>query len=412
MSVASDGTQANRQSDKFPSISADGKRTAFSSLAYNLVSNDNNSQWDVFVHDIDDSGNTDRRPVILVHGWQGIPGNDTFSCTQGIGRYGTPNGTTNTEMAQMAQWFVDADFDVWIAHYDGGPFYTPPIEYGAQCLRAQIANVAAQTGQNVIVVAHSLGGLVTRACLSLIDCRSHVSALYTLGSPHAGINSLFMLKFLALYKAPVVNGFVCSWQPTACQLLTDNMVWFNLANPNLTTVNYQFVGGSKTPFPSGWLLMPLDGVNDGLVGSHSAVGRLYPTNLNVVPGAVAGRYWTNESHTDALGYPSYFEPSGGSQSQAFRCMMWLIGKLSDADCLSVTNLSLNGVQTEPMLSANTVNLTGHVANGQTVSQTLQVDTDSHSLFYLSWLTSTLSLTITRPDGQIITQTTSISIRAS
>ena len=49
-SVATDGTQANDYSIEV-SISADGRRTAFSSPASNLVAGDTNSDFDVFVHD-------------------------------------------------------------------------------------------------------------------------------------------------------------------------------------------------------------------------------------------------------------------------------------------------------------------------------------------------------------------------
>ena len=50
VSTASDGTQANGDSQA-PSISADGRYTAFQSDASNLVSGDTNGQWDIFVHD-------------------------------------------------------------------------------------------------------------------------------------------------------------------------------------------------------------------------------------------------------------------------------------------------------------------------------------------------------------------------
>ena len=49
-SVASDGSQANGDSLE-PSISADGRFVAFYSRASNLVSEDTNGTWDVFVHD-------------------------------------------------------------------------------------------------------------------------------------------------------------------------------------------------------------------------------------------------------------------------------------------------------------------------------------------------------------------------
>lgn len=51
VSVASDGTQGNDYSVD-PSISADGRNVAFYSQASNLINNDTNNAWDVFVHDL------------------------------------------------------------------------------------------------------------------------------------------------------------------------------------------------------------------------------------------------------------------------------------------------------------------------------------------------------------------------
>ena len=51
VSVASNGTQSDKDSSE-PSISGDGGFIAFASLADNLVPNDTNNGWDVFVHDM------------------------------------------------------------------------------------------------------------------------------------------------------------------------------------------------------------------------------------------------------------------------------------------------------------------------------------------------------------------------
>jgi Tol biopolymer transport system component len=61
VSVASDGTQANRDSSD-ASISSDGRFVAFHSFATNLVSSDTNNESDVFVHD-QQSGATSRASV-------------------------------------------------------------------------------------------------------------------------------------------------------------------------------------------------------------------------------------------------------------------------------------------------------------------------------------------------------------
>jgi uncharacterized repeat protein (TIGR01451 family) len=51
VSMASNGTQANDHAWHIPAISADGRYVAFTSAASNLVSGDTNGSWDVFVHD-------------------------------------------------------------------------------------------------------------------------------------------------------------------------------------------------------------------------------------------------------------------------------------------------------------------------------------------------------------------------
>lgn len=51
VSVASDGSQANNDWNALPSLSADGRYVAFQSNASNLVDNDTNNADDIFVHD-------------------------------------------------------------------------------------------------------------------------------------------------------------------------------------------------------------------------------------------------------------------------------------------------------------------------------------------------------------------------
>ena len=55
VSVASDGTQGDSGSNN-PSISSDGPYVAFESDATNLVADDDNGAWDIFVHDRDVDG--------------------------------------------------------------------------------------------------------------------------------------------------------------------------------------------------------------------------------------------------------------------------------------------------------------------------------------------------------------------
>ena len=58
VSVRSDGTEGNGGESYAAAISTDGRYVAFQSSATNLVAGDNNSTWDVFVHDRDADGDT------------------------------------------------------------------------------------------------------------------------------------------------------------------------------------------------------------------------------------------------------------------------------------------------------------------------------------------------------------------
>ena len=85
VSVASDGTQGNDDSD-YPSISADGRYVAFDSGASNLVLNDTNATSDVFAHDRQTGQTT--RVSLASDGTQGN-GGSWYSSISANGRYVT-----------------------------------------------------------------------------------------------------------------------------------------------------------------------------------------------------------------------------------------------------------------------------------------------------------------------------------
>lgn len=85
VSVGTDGTQGDNES-YWPSISADGRYVAFSSRATNLVEDDDNDAWDVFVRDLETGVTT-----LESRSTEGAAGND-FSYSpmiSGNGRFVT-----------------------------------------------------------------------------------------------------------------------------------------------------------------------------------------------------------------------------------------------------------------------------------------------------------------------------------
>lgn len=146
VSVASDGREANadarNQSERAPAISADGRFVAFRSAADNLVSGDTNQSFDVFVHDRQ-SAQTTRVSV----GSGGIEGDDHSSFFSDIaisadGRYVVfESGATN-----------------WIApDTNGNDIYRHDRQSG-QTIRVSQSSAGVQANQGCLGPAMSADG--------------------------------------------------------------------------------------------------------------------------------------------------------------------------------------------------------------------------------------------------------------
>jgi Leucine-rich repeat (LRR) protein len=173
-------------------------------------------------------------PLILVHGFQGFPDEDPttngYRCSEGIQEYNGTNGTKST-LGALPDWFLP-DYRVYIAHLDSTQDDTPPLIANAKCLSDQIDNVASQNPNNPItIVAHSMGGLVSRAAIYRIQPGTKVKALYTLGSPHAG------------FPFDAIQKIFAKKQPAVANMSDSSMVDFNQTHKNKENVQYTFIGG-------------------------------------------------------------------------------------------------------------------------------------------------------------------------
>lgn len=102
-----------------------------------------------------------RPPLLLIHGYQ---------CNRGFWFWLRPR-------LEAAGWIV--------ATHNLEPVWTSLDDY-AQCIERRIDDVLAATGaQQVILVGHSMGGLVVRAYLRRYGS-AKVARIVTLGSPHQG----------------------------------------------------------------------------------------------------------------------------------------------------------------------------------------------------------------------------------
>lgn len=367
-------------------------------------------------------------PLLVVHGIQTFawPGK---RCSEGVVRLRTAldQGAVYadiTTLGELPRWFLDG-YDVWMAHLTSSAGGTPSLYANADCLAQQVDQVYAQTGRKITIVAHSMGGVVTRACLARPECRGKVAALYTLGTPHAGINWGVAAKvILAVAEgvarangvpAPVVAA-VCAWQTGFCDLGSDSMAAFfnsSPANRNQPGIRYAFIGGEKTPGAGGGFLSLFDGRNDGAVGRASAIGWVHPLNRplpnNWMAPAPPVQYWTDEVHNGmfvADGYP-YESLRAGSPSTGYQCIAYLEGRISQrpAGCRPVTAATAAEMQTAadamtPVQS--TPVMAGVVHAGETITHLLAIDTAGASQLLVAWDAGSLDIRLVRPDGQEIT----------
>ena len=337
----------------------------------------------------------DKPPVVLVHGHRIGPG--ITRCSAGVWRWEEGSNLPET-FGEMARWLKEDGFDVWVAHYDTGLLGTPPLEKNAECLKDQIAYVRLVTGaQQVILIAHSMGGLVSRAYIEGPDYqhRNDVRALITLGSPHAGIP----YNWLRFLFGPMLLPSVCKGHEGLCQLEEGRMEkWNQEHGPKSREVAplYHLIGGDKSDSFLGRNLRRWADPNDGIIGTRSAQAG---TDGNpAIQGSVKGRYQTHETHSKGVGYPSYFQaPTGHSQS--YQCIQNVILDMSNP--CAEPSVAAMLAQAVPSLTEYTSDVPGHLDTGETAQHTLQVDTDGASLFYLSWVTGTLGFTLTNPVGTVI-----------
>jgi pimeloyl-ACP methyl ester carboxylesterase len=241
-------------------------------------------------------------PVVLVHGWRGLPLPGAISDTcdpQGAyhvtGVDNIPAGLRDFGTLPSA---LLGNRDVWIAHVATGPNGTPPIEENAVCLKRQLEKIQSPTGKFVLI-GHSMGGLVIRAYVESGLYANNVSQVITLGTPHAGTPYGLLACARNLIRPAEKRDYA------ACQFSIGGEGHIGEFNSHYSQrrsgVTYTFIGGNKTPFGvMGPVLKYLgtEGSNDGAVGAQSAIGRicwplLPPTE--VVGGAT--RYIANVSHS-------------------------------------------------------------------------------------------------------------------
>ena len=314
---------------------------------------------------------TGKTPVVFVHGWRGFP-LQIFGCTnqkyqpislqeakdyfQGLGdRLKADGGYSNSE--------------IFYALLVSNPCYTPSLRDNVPHLMAAIDEAKAATGKRkVILIAHSMGGLVARTYIEGPNYRNDVESLFTFGSPHHGVPAdviPFLLNGLTL-------GSTCAdYQPAVCDFTAPGMWLFNNNHRKNNNVIYHLADGFIDT-------LPLLSVGDG---QYQAV-----YSVPDAPGYAEARLVATGATADGLSFERGTSPALQISPNTFTLADGYSDFRTDSG-LNVTayiNATVNGTVG---LSADLVNTSGNfVAHALTVEDvnagaaTLMLQFDGATIF--------------------------------
>ncbi|MCG3212580.1 MAG: hypothetical protein FOGNACKC_06250 [Anaerolineae bacterium] len=365
-----------------------------------------------------------RSPIVLVHGFQGLditPLNcapETAS-TDVIKYSGLNSSYAIQYWRNMPAWLLaTGKYDVWIAQLTTGREQgTPSLTKNANCLREQIKYISALYDEPITVIAHSMGGVVARACLSVSDCGNKVSNIYTLGSPHAGLPAASYYQRLLDLRCDKNEKFMA-----VCQMSETYMrQYYNSMVRNQSGIKYHFLGGDLSPTtPDVYQRFKGIGPHDGLVGSFSAVG--WESNGEFYGDwqidSAPQQLWTDEVHSvsfsesDTVGqYRNdyyqlrVFHPDIGQKSYAFQCVYALMNEQTLPDfCRTASMVSQTMTSQDSSDPAQMTALhSGSIYPSQVITTPFLIDDNNSATFDLIWDTGLLTFNLVRPDGQVIDQ---------
>ncbi|MBU4352812.1 MAG: hypothetical protein KJ939_07090 [Nanoarchaeota archaeon] len=260
---------------------------------------------------------------------------------------------------------------------------------------AAIDQAKAATGQpKVILIAHSMGGLVSRAYVEstgpLYQYRNDVAALFTFGSPHLGV-PVDVITFLL---NGVTLGSACkNYQPAVCDFSVLGMALFNQGHKKNDDVTYHAVSGDAPFFSRNAFGMMMDaliyGPDDGIVPSGNGTG---------LAGSL-DRWTTDEVHGTVFGSRAYFIRDGGTSTSYTQCLKKVLVD-GQSNCGSVSAAAAAPQAVPAALAQHTPLEYGTLLSGQTATRTLSLE-GGPTLFASQWQTGTLAFSLVDPNGQTI-----------
>jgi pimeloyl-ACP methyl ester carboxylesterase len=280
----------------------------------------------------DTSDQPTRLPIIVVHGLMDGDADLASVCatTAGPFAYETLRAEERyIPLHSIGPWLIADGYAPYYVILATAPDRTPTLEENGRCLEAQLRNLVARLGRaapkKFTIIAHSMGGLVTRACLAQSDfCRSVTERLITLGTPHNGTNHTLGLK---------TGEPDCAADPGLCQMVDHARTRaFNASAPNLPGIQYTFIGGTEGILQR----VRLFHENDGWVGSWSAIGMLFDADGQpqwaawTQPNPPTIYFVTNKHAVSRRpGYAYSEAPAPGQISEAYACIRYALGKVAE-----------------------------------------------------------------------------------
>lgn len=340
-----------------------------------------------------------RSPVILVHGWHGSEEDDLAH---------------DYQMGLFAQMLRDDGYvDDQSLFYATGISEENTLEQNAAALQQTVRQAAVASGCSIVdIVAHSMGGLNTRAYIESgfyqdeVDSGIEVRNVFMLGTPNGGVEVSLAQFAFGLWGAGQ-DGNIWNDMQSIVELLGLYMLPFNVSHTQPPDVCYHLIGGDvRDQLP---ILYALGAwyPNDTLAARESVHWLAYLPGRNVITRSTSDGHGCNEFFT-SRGIPTYNCPDTTYQA-------YIAPYLSGAGMQPMTG----GESIPPTGGYDLVSeydpqgpmphtpvLRGVIAAGETVTQTVPVVSGGTTAFYLGWTEGDVDFSLVDPVGTVISATAS------
>ena len=361
-------------------------------------------------------------PIVFVHGFRGFSFPPKFEgCNDsdktrfndsddddgdGNPRNDDPDRDADKYFAQVDDLLADK-YPIYYAHLVSNHCYTAPIDVNARNLKEAIDQAKSATGSDkVILIAHSMGGLVSRAYIENNDLYpgdGDVEALFTFGAPHQGVSE-FLVKYLGNL---ITLGQFFKNHPAAREFSSGISQFNSDYNSRRNGVDYYVISGDApiyTRDAKGLATADIIwGPDDGLVSQSSGAG--LPSNNSVL----VHKHYTDENHNEFGGIYydwTYFDARRSINyyewSKSYtECIKPVLVDPISAGCGSIGSLELTSAnELEPVLNGQVPLEFKTLLPGQRITRTLALE-NSIAIFVTNWISGTVDVSLRDPLGAVI-----------